>query len=215
MQCKKTHRFYKTEQLLFYFTQKVKEIFSTDDAFFSAIIDEWNDDTNEILERLLNILLQIKSFLDYTNEDEKIANAFVFSLYKTIIKIQNNLALFEEKIEPKTLYAIYKQTADLIEISFQGEPLDGLQIMGVLESRVLDFKNIIITSVNEGKLPAGKSQNTFLPYDLRMHHQLPTFKEKDAIYTFHFYHLLQRAENIYLIYNSDTDGFDGGEKADF
>lgn len=153
--------------------------------------------------------------MDYTNEDEKIANAFVFSLYKTIIKLQNNLATFAEKIEPKTLYAIYKQTSDLIEISFQGEPLDGLQIMGVLESRVLDFKNVIITSVNEGKLPAGKSQNTFLPYDLRMHHKLPTFKEKDAIYTYHFYHLLQRAENVYLIYNSDSDGFDGGEKSRF
>lgn len=212
---KKLTDFIKQNNYSFISLKKVKEIFSTDDAFFSAIIDEWNDDTNEILERLLNILLQIKSFLDYTNEDEKIANAFVFSLYKTIIKIQNNLASFEEKIEPKTLYAIYKQTADLIEISFQGEPLDGLQIMGVLESRVLDFKNVIITSVNEGKLPAGKSQNTFLPYDLRMHHQLPTFKEKDAIYTFHFYHLLQRAENIYLIYNSDTDGFDGGEKSRF
>lgn len=207
--------FIKQNNYTFISLKKIKEISSSTDAFFNLIIDEWNDDTNEILERLLDVLLQIKSYLDYANEDEKIANAFVFSLYKAIIKLQNNLATFEEKIEPKTLYAIYKQTADLIEISFQGEPLDGLQIMGVLESRVLDFKNVIITSVNEGKLPAGKSQNTFLPYDLRMHHKLPTFKEKDAIYTYHFYHLLQRAENVYLIYNSDSDGFDGGEKSRF
>lgn len=87
--------------------------------------------------------------------------------------------------------------------------------MGVLESRVLDFETVIITSVNEGKFPAGKSTNSFIPYDVKKEYGLPTFKEKDAIYTYHFYHLLQRAKNIYLIYNSDSEGFDAGEKSRF
>lgn len=195
--------------------KKIQEICPAHNNYFELLIDEWHDDAVTIIERLLSILLQIKSFLDNTKEEEKIANAFLYSIYQTLIKLQNNLSSFGEKIEPKTLYSIYKNIADLIEVSFQGEPLEGLQIMGVLESRVLDFKNIIITSVNEGNLPAGKSQNTFLPYDLRMYHKLPTFKEKDAIYSYHFYHLLQRAENVYLLYNSDTDGFDGGEKSRF
>jgi inactivated superfamily I helicase len=65
--------------------------------------------------------------------------------------------------------------------------------MGVLESRVLDF-DVIVTSMNEGKFPAGKSQNSFIPYDVKRELGLPTFKEKDAIYTYHFYHLLQRAK---------------------
>jgi len=101
------------------------------------------------------------------------------------------------------------------EVSFEGEPLTGLQIMGVLESRVLDFETVIITSVNEGKFPAGKSTNSFIPYDVKRELGLPTYKEKDAIYTYHFYHLLQRAKNIYLIYNADSEGFDAGEKSRF
>ena len=87
--------------------------------------------------------------------------------------------------------------------------------MGVLESRVLDFETVIITSVNEGKFPAGKSMNSFIPYDVKREYGLPTYKEKDAIYTYHFYHLLQRAKNVYLLYNSDSDGLDAGEKSRF
>ncbi|MEG1239634.1 MAG: PD-(D/E)XK nuclease family protein, partial [Flavobacterium sp.] len=110
---------------------------------------------------------------------------------------------------------IYKQVADLAEVSFEGEPLQGLQVMGVLESRVLDFDNVIITSLNEGKFPAGKSANSFIPYDVKMELGLPTFREKDAIYTYHFYHLLLRAKNIYLLYNSNSEGLDAGEKSRF
>jgi inactivated superfamily I helicase len=74
---------------------------------------------------------------------------------------------------------------DLAEVSLRREPLNGLQIMGVLESRVLDFDTVIVTSMNEG-FPAGKSQNSFIPYDVKRELGLPTFKEKDAIY-YHFY----------------------------
>jgi hypothetical protein len=87
--------------------------------------------------------------------------------------------------------------------------------MGVLESRVLDFETVIVTSMNEGKFPAGKSQNSFIPYDVKRELGLPTFKEKDAIYTYHFYHLLQRAKNIYLLYNTESEGLDAGEKSRF
>jgi ATP-dependent helicase/DNAse subunit B len=94
--------------------------------------------------------------------------------------------------------------------------LSGLQVMGVLESRVLDFENVIITSVNEGKFPSGKSSNSFIPYDIKRELGLPTFREKDAIYSYHFYHLMYRAKNIYLLYNSDnSDGIDAGEKSRF
>ena len=110
---------------------------------------------------------------------------------------------------------IYKQVIDVAEVSFEGEPLNGLQIMGVLESRVLDFDTVIVTSMNEGKFPAGKTSNSFIPYDVKRELGLPTFKEKDAIYTYHFYHLLQRATNIYLLYNTESEGLDAGEKSRF
>src|SRR5690606_7418847 len=95
------------------------------------------------------------------------------------------------------------------------EPLQGLQIMGMLESRVLDFETIIISSVNEGILPSGKSNNSFIPFDVKLENKLPTYKEKDAVYTYHFYRLLQRAKNIYILYNTEADVLTGGEKSRF
>jgi CRISPR/Cas system-associated exonuclease Cas4 (RecB family) len=100
-------------------------------------------------------------------------------------------------------------------IPFQGEPLKGVQLMGILESRTLDFKNVIILSVNEGKLPKGKSVNSFIPYDIKKYFKLPTYTESDAVFSYHFYRLLQRANNISLIYNSETDDFGSGEKSRF
>ena len=108
-----------------------------------------------------------------------------------------------------------KQIIDLAEVSFEGEPLQGLQIMGVLESRVLDFETVIVLSVNEGKFPAGKANNSFIPYDVKRELGLPTFKEKDAIYTYHFYHLLQRAKEVFLLYNTESEGLDAGEMSRF
>jgi hypothetical protein len=159
--------------------------------------------------------LSIKEEFNYTNTEEKIANAFLYSVYKVINKLISYYQSHSVDSNPETLYALYKQVIDLAEVSFEGEPLEGLQIMGVLESRVLDFETVIITSVNEGKFPSGKSGNSFIPYDVKREYGLPTYKEKDAIYTYHFYHLLQRAKNIYLIYNSDSEGLDAGERSRF
>ena len=90
-----------------------------------------------------------------------------------------------------------------------------VQIMGLLETRALDFKNIIITSLNEGILPKGKTHASLIPYELRKKHNLLTFDERDAIYTYHFYRLIKRAENIFLIFNNFNEGVFGGEKSRF
>ena len=88
---------------------------------------------------------------------------------------------------------------------FSGEPLKGLQIMGILESRAIDFETVIISSINEGILPMGNKSSTFIPFDVRIQHSLPIYKDKDTIYSYHFYRLLQRAKNIYLLYNTEPD----------
>src|SRR5690625_5930307 len=87
--------------------------------------------------------------------------------------------------------------------------------MGVLESRLLDFENIILLSVNEGILPSGKSNNSFITYDLKRQYGLPLYTEKDAIYTYHFYRLIQRAKKVWLCYNTDDSGIKGGESSRF
>lgn len=113
----------------------------------------------------------------------------------------------------RSLQSLYQQLLAHETLDFQGEPLEGLQVMGMLESRNLDFETVIITSVNEGILPSGKSNNSFIPMDLKRSFGLPTYKEKDAVYTYHFYRLLQRAKNIYLLYNTEPDVIEGGEKS--
>ena len=182
---------------------------------FSLLFQKWEKGSLAVLENISTLLLLIKENFNNDNEEEKIAKTFVFSIFKVINKLINYYSQHSHIDNIQTLYAIYKQVIDVAEVSFEGEPLNGLQIMGVLESRVLDFDTVIVTSMNEGKFPAGKSQNSFIPYDVKKELGLPTFKEKDAIYTYHFYHLLQRAKNIYLIYNTENDGLDAGERSRF
>ena len=182
---------------------------------FDLLFQQWNQKPLGILENLSAILMLIKENLGKDSQEEKITNAFVYSIFKVINKLITYYTNHDEIDDLNTLFAIYKQVIDVAEVSFEGEPLSGLQLMGVLESRVLDFENVIITSMNEGKFPAGKATNSFIPYDVKKELGLPTFKEKDAIYTFHFYHLLQRAKNIYLLYNTESEGLDGGERSRF
>ncbi|PRZ26416.1 PD-(D/E)XK nuclease family protein [Flavobacterium granuli] len=195
--------------------QKVMELNQEPTDLFLLLFQKWEKGSIAVLQTVSSLLLTIKNNLSNDNEEEKITKAFVFAIFKVINKLINYYSKHEHIDKIETLHAIYKQVIDLAEVSFEGEPLNGLQIMGVLESRVLDFDTVIVTSMNEGKFPAGKSQNSFIPYDVKRELGLPTFKEKDAIYTYHFYHLLQRAKNIYLLYNTESEGLDAGEKSRF
>ena len=188
---------------------------NTENKFFQLLFTRWDDSISDILANLNSILLTIKSYLSNDDAEEKVTKAFVYSVFKTINKLTNYHETYNQIESLASLQAIYKQIIDLAEVSFEGEPLSGLQVMGVLESRVLDFENVIIASVNEGKFPAGKSQHSFIPYDVKKELGLPTYKEKDAIYCYHFYHLLLRAKNIWLLYNSDNEGIDAGERSRF
>ncbi len=195
--------------------QKLMEINSNNSNLFLMLFKKWDGNALTVLNFLSDLLLNIKGNLSNDNEEEKITKAFLYAIFKIINKLINYYSKHQNIDNIDTLYAVYKQVIDLAEVSFEGEPLNGLQIMGVLESRVLDFDTVIVTSMNEGKFPAGKSQNSFIPYDVKRELGLPTFKEKDAIYTYHFYHLLQRAKNIYLLYNTESEGLDAGEKSRF
>jgi len=208
-------RIIKENNYTFITHNKLFELNNNQSDLFKLLFGKWEQGAVAVLENISALLILIKGNFSNDNEDEKIAKSFVFAVFKVINKLINYYSQHKHIDNIDTLHAIYKQIIDLAEVSFEGEPLRGLQIMGVLESRVLDFETVIITSMNEGKFPAGKSQNSFIPYDVKKELGLPTFKEKDAIYTYHFYHLLQRAKNIYLIYNTENDGLDAGERSRF
>ncbi|MBK7029768.1 MAG: PD-(D/E)XK nuclease family protein [Bacteroidales bacterium] len=114
-----------------------------------------------------------------------------------------------------TLYEVFKSQSSALRLPFYGEPLNGLQMMGVLETRTLDFKNVIMLSANEGMIPKGKHQNTFIPFEVRKAFNLQLYSERNAVFSYHFYRLLQRAENVYLLYNTEGTDLGGGEKSRF
>lgn len=201
--------------MTFFSLDKLFQIQGEATPFFRLLFERWDNNTGAVLQRLSEVLLELKSFLGNDSEEDKISKAFLYSIFKVINKLINYYEAHPHINSLQVLHSIYKQVADLAEVSFEGEPLTGLQVMGVLESRVLDFENVIITSMNEGKFPAGKSMNSFIPYDVKRELGLPTYKEKDAIYSYHFYHLLLRAKNIYLLYNTESEGIDAGERSRF
>jgi hypothetical protein len=115
--------------------------------------------------------------------------------------------------EVREFERIYQKLFNQLQIDLVGEPLSGLQIMGLLESRALDFKRVIIVNANEGTLPRNIPLESFLPADLRAGLQLPSVRERDAYYAYYFYRLLQRAEEIHLVYNAGENTHDKGEKS--
>ncbi|MHB8260812.1 MAG: PD-(D/E)XK nuclease family protein [Bacteroidia bacterium] len=154
----------------------------------------------------------IQKIYDIKNRSLELETALVFQ--KQLNTLQQTLLMYPQTTL-KALQLLVKQTLSQSGIPFYGEPLSGLQIMGVLETRTLDFDNIIMLSVNENVLPAGKSGTSFIPDDLKRFLQMPLYDEKDAIYAYHFYRLLQRAQHVTLVYNTETDTFGKGEKSRF
>ena len=113
------------------------------------------------------------------------------------------------------LRAIYNAQIGTHKLSYSGEPLEGLQIMGMLETRLLDFDTVILTQANEGILPAKSIDDSWIPYDMKKQFGLPTRDEKNAIFSYHFYRLMYRAKNVYVLYDGQGDGLGGGEMSRF
>lgn len=122
--------------------------------------------------------------------------------------------------QPKTLInslkaflRLFRQLVQTFRIPFSGEPLKGLQVMGVLETRNLDFKNVFILSLNEGSFPSFGGKSSYIPFSIRKAYSLPTAEHQDAMYAYLFYRILQRSENIFLFYNTETDVLGQGESS--
>lgn len=198
--------------LVFISLNKIK---SVENSAFSEFLNQafqLHQSTKSFIQAMLNIIqvLRGKEVDNYALETE-----YLFHFNALFVQLKNILEEQSTVDHIKVLYKIYRDSLTTKSLDFAGSPFDGLQLMGMLETRVIDYKNVILTSVNEGVLPAGKSSNSFIPYDLKKEYGLPTYKEKDAVYTYHFYRLMQRAENIHILYNTEQDGLNAGEKSRF
>lgn len=171
---------------------------------------------NELIKSILNILyiLFVSNQKNKKEDETSIEDEYIYQVY---IQIKRLSEILENKI-PNYSFAIatklLQQLWAGIRIPFSGEPLRGVQLMGMLETRNLDFKNLIILGMNEGIMPNISKKPSFIPENLRIAFGLPCQKQQDAIFAYYFYRLLQRAENITLIYNSIT-GANSGELSRF
>ncbi|MEX0275457.1 MAG: PD-(D/E)XK nuclease family protein, partial [Flavobacteriaceae bacterium] len=172
---------------------------------------------NEVMEPNLWVKHCITAILllkEQLNEgDSVLEKEYLYRFYTLFDQLSGLLSKHGYVTDLKALKNLYHELLRTETLDFRGNPLQGLQVMGMLESRNLDFENVILTSVNEGILPSGKANNSFIPYDVKKALGLPTYKEKDAVYTYHFYRLLQRAKRVFLLYNTEPDVLEGGEKS--
>lgn len=178
-------------------------------AIFSA-------EEENIPDYLLNTLrLLTLSFDQEKEEQHPIEKEFIFILYTYIQSLKNTFE--EERITPdnKLYMQIISKIINTTSVPFSGEPLEGLQLMGLMETRMLDFKNLIILSANEGIIPKNGVISSFIPYNLRVGFKLPTPEHQDALFAYYFYRLLQRAQNIKILYSSATKGLHSGEMSRF
>ncbi len=140
---------------------------------------------------------------------------YLYRFSLLIRQLSGELGQFHSVGNFKTLYVLYTKLLQNENIAFVGEPLEGLQLVGLLETRLLDFENLIMVSVNDGVIPPGKTENSFIPYDIRREMGMNTFTENDAVFAYHFYRLMQRAQHLYFLYNTESDGLDSGERSRF
>jgi len=156
-----------------------------------------------------------KVFYHFKTSDSGVADKeFIYFFLKSLNQLNDYLKT-REGFSLRLIKKIIQEHFRSIKIPFEGEPVRGFQIMGFLETRTLDFKNVIVLSTNEGKIPAGRSLNSYIPYGLRKVFELPTFEEQDAIYAYHFKRLIQRAENVHFIYDNTVAADSTGEVSRF
>ncbi len=162
-------------------------------------------------------LLHILNTLIHTTaqNSDSVEKEFIFSIYTQIQNLKNTIE--EEGLVPENKFymQIIQKVISNISIPFSGEPLEGLQLMGLMETRMLDFKNLIVLSANEGILPKTTLPASFIPYNLRIGFRLPTPEHQDSLFAYYFYRLLQRAKNIKILYTSGIKGANGNEMSRF
>ncbi len=175
----------------------------------------------EFIARLQDIVMEESAELKQegeTNDDEFMQMIHTESYYKVYTTLSRFANLIEKgllTLKPFTLFRLLRQTMSQMSIPFHGEPAAGLQVMGVLETRCLDFRHVLMLSVGEGFLPQKATENSFIPYLLRRHFGLTTSEHKTSVYAYYFYRLLQRAERACLEYNSSTEDLRKGEMSRF
>jgi RecB family exonuclease len=181
--------------------------FPTQEQLKDQLLFSYAPDTLSLAQYLLELIRKIgrthERETPFTSTYNGLYQESIFQAYRVVNRLYGLLASENWKLEKLTFLRLLRKLLSTVKIPFHGEPVKGLQIMGVLETRALDFKNLLMFDVNEGFMPGSINENTFIPQFLRVHFEMSTIDHQDSIYACYFYRLIQRAEQITLVYNTD------------
>lgn len=208
------NRFYLTPSQI---NGKLKNTDTADD--FLSFLFEPQIGTKDLCKYLTEAVERVTPlYRKDAKEEDVFDQLYRESLFKCYTVINRFLGLIESDelpIKDRTLQHLIEKVLSGSNIPFHGEPAIGMQVMGVLETRNLDFKNLVLLSVNEGLLPQTPSEASFIPYNLRKAFGMTTIEHQNAVYAYYFYRMIQRAENVTLMYNTASDGLNKGEISRF
>ena len=201
-------------QIIFPEASEIERIITEGNIFFpdkkilkNEAIFSSTTDAIELGSYLLNLIESVgksyKEVQDFNDVYDGLYQESIFRTYQVVNRLYGLLQSGQWTLEKTTFLRLLRKLLSVTRVPFHGEPVKGLQIMGVLETRALDFKHLLLFSVNEGYMPGNNNENTFIPEFLRKHFELSTIDHNDSIYAYYFYRLIQRAEKITFIYNTN------------
>ena len=168
-----------------------------------------------IVRWILDVIKGIAAGVAQKKDQDPLFQESLFQTYTMMNRIEGLIAAGDLNVDVITLQRLITQIIQATSIPFHGEPAIGLQIMGVLETRNLDFDHVLLLSCNDGNMPKGVNDTSFIPYNIRKAYELTTIDNKVAIYAYYFHRLLQRAKDVTILYNSSASNGQTGEKSRF
>lgn len=187
------------------------------DAFLEKVFTPKNGNL-ALCHYLAELLREVATIYRKNDTQDIFSQLYQESLFKSYTLINRMATLIEKNnliVRSETFRRLLDRLLTSATIPFHGEPAVGMQVMGVLETRNLDFRNLLMLSVNEGQLPKAGGDASFIPYNLRKAFGMTTFEHKNAVYAYYFYRLIQRAESVTLLYNTSSEGLNRGEMSRF
>ena len=180
-------------------------------SYIFARQEDWHAVCSWIIEILSRVSARNSSENTDMTDDMKLRREYAGIIIDTLRKLSNSLDSCNVTVETGIFSSLARRMLQNVRIPFEGEPLQGVQIMGILETRNIDFENVLIMSMNDDNYPGTPSVSSFIPYNLRIGYGLPTSQQSDGIKAYYFYRLLQRSRNIEMLYTSRSDENSSGE----
>ena len=177
------------------------------------------EDVYQLLEEETDLLSWMRNIIQHIartiHDDDPLFQECLFRCYTLLNRLQGLVESGDLIVDDTTLQRLLNQLIQATSVPFHGEPIEGIQIMGVLETRNLDFEHVLLLSCNEGNMPRGVNDTSFIPYTIRDANHMTTIDHKVAIYSYYFHRLLQRASDITILYNNSTTDGKAGEMSRF